>query len=212
MIDTMDFWDRTAERYAKSPIADEGAYEYTLERVRSFLSEGVRVLELGCGTGTTALKLSPGTGQYLGTDISGQMVRIAEGRAAEAGRENLSFRTGGVQDVVFDGGRYDAVLAFNLLHLLEDLPTALAGISRLLKPGGLFISKTLCLPDRGFPPKLTLLRAALPLMQLVGKAPYVRLTKIRELEREIFHAGFEIVETGNYPARPPSRFIVARRT
>ncbi|MFQ6546480.1 class I SAM-dependent methyltransferase [Aestuariibius sp. 2305UL40-4] len=211
MIDTMDFWDRKAQRYATSPIADMRAYKYTLERTQSHLRADDRVLELGCGTGMTAAHLAPGVGEYVATDMSGEMAKIAQARADEAGLTNMTVRTGGVQDIVFDGGRYDAVLAFNLLHLLDDLPGALAGISRLLRPGGLFISKTICLPDRGFPLKLTLMRAILPLMQLAGQAPHVRITKIRELEREIFHAGFEIIETGNHPANPPSRFIVARR-
>ena len=51
----------------------------------------------------------------------------------------------------------------------------------------------------------------LPLMQLVGKAPYVNFMSITELENRIEAAGFKILETGNYPARPPNRFIVAER-
>jgi hypothetical protein len=55
------------------------------------------------------------------------------------------------------------------------------------------------------------MRALVPLMQMAGKAPHVAFMSIEELEAAMRAAGFEIVETGNYPERPPRRFIVARR-
>ena len=48
------FWDRLAAGYAKKPVPDEEAYARTLERVRAHLTPNDRVLELGCGTGTSA--------------------------------------------------------------------------------------------------------------------------------------------------------------
>ena len=52
------FWDGAAENYAKSPIRDVEAYNYTLERTRTYLSPTDKVLEVGCGTGSTALLLA----------------------------------------------------------------------------------------------------------------------------------------------------------
>ena len=51
----------------------------------------------------------------------------------------------------------------------------------------------------------------LPLIQWIGKAPYVHFMAIGELEETIASGGFEIIETGNHPASPPSRYIVARK-
>ena len=49
-------------------------------------------------------------------------------------------------------------------------------------------------------------------MQLVGKAPSnVEFTRIADLEAAIQKAGFEIIETGNYPVDVPSRYLVARK-
>ena len=48
-------------------------------------------------------------------------------------------------------------------------------------------------------------------LRLIGKAPGFRFLAPDRLEREIAQAGFDIVETGDYPQRPPSRFIVARK-
>ncbi len=55
------------------------------------------------------------------------------------------------------------------------------------------------------------IRLAIGALRLIGKAPYVRFFRIKELEQAITAHGFDIVETGNFPAKPPSRFIVARK-
>ncbi len=49
------------------------------------------------------------------------------------------------------------------------------------------------------------------MMQMMGKAPFVKFMETAELETAIETAGFEIIETGNYPAAPPCRFVVARK-
>ena len=51
---------------------------------------------------------------------------------------------------------------------------------------------------------------ALPLMQWLGKAPFVKFMEIAELEGHIKEAGFEIIESSMTP--PPSRYIVAKKT
>ena len=64
------------------------------------------------------------------------------------GIDNITFRQAGVEDFEAPDGSYDMVLALNLLHLLPDRTAALAKIHRLLKPGGIFVSSTVCLADR----------------------------------------------------------------
>ena len=59
------FWDRIARKYAADPIADAAGYEATLRRVQALLSANQDVLEIGCGTGTTALRLAPLTRRLL---------------------------------------------------------------------------------------------------------------------------------------------------
>src|SRR5690606_14167253 len=71
------FWNRIARKYARDPIADLAGYERTLQRVQALLSKKHEVLEIGCGTGTTALRLAPATRRLVATDISEQMIAIA---------------------------------------------------------------------------------------------------------------------------------------
>ena len=200
------FWDKIAPGYAKKPVKDQASYETTLERTRARLSSNDAVLEIGCGTGTTALKLADACGYILATDISPQMIRIAEEKAREAQIANVDFLAATVEDTRLDGRSFDAVLAFNLLHLVENLDETLTRVASLVEPGGLLISKTVCLEGQGW-----YFKPMIWIMQTFGKAPYVSFLTIEELERAIEATGFEILETGDYPAKPPSRFIVARK-
>jgi len=210
MQDSALFWDKTADKYAKSPIADEAAYAYTLDRTRSYLSADDSILEVGCGTGSTALLLAGEVGKITASDISPNMIAIGREKARAQDIGNVTFVAAGLSDGALGDGPYDAVLALNLLHLLEDVPASLQRIHGLLKPGGLFISKTVCVPKAGAPFKFRLLKMVLPVMQWAGKAPYVNFMEIGELENRITSAGFKILETGTHP--PPSRYIVARKS
>lgn len=201
------FWDRRAVDYAKKPVPDERAYEQTLERVRAHLLRNVRVLEIGCGTGTTALKLAANACEILATDYSEEMIAIARAKARAAVVSNVHFRTCTVHNTELALESFDVVLAMNLLHLLGDIPARLGRIHELLRPGGLFISKTPCLGDQSF-----LMRILIPLMRAVGIAPYVNFVTERSLTADIERAGFSIVETGMYPKKSRSFFVVARKT
>ncbi|WP_342070622.1 hypothetical protein [Yoonia algicola] len=57
--DLPSFWNRVARRYAATPMRNQAAYEATLERISAHLKPTDPVLELGCGTQSTALRLSP---------------------------------------------------------------------------------------------------------------------------------------------------------
>jgi ubiquinone/menaquinone biosynthesis C-methylase UbiE len=200
------FWNRIARRYAASPIRRPEAWEATLDRVRAHFAPGDRVLELGCGTGSTALRLAPHVAEYIGTDDATGMVAIARERLEAEPVAGLSFEAARPGDGSLPAGPFDAVLGFNFLHLLPDLPTAVGEAKDLLKPGGLLITKTPCLSGfwRALWPVLATLRA-------FGKAPSFRFLSTARLEAEIVAAGFTIEERGDYPARPPSRFVVARK-
>ncbi|MBU2981482.1 class I SAM-dependent methyltransferase [Lentibacter algarum] len=209
MVDAATFWDKVAPKYAQSKISDMEAYEYTLERTRSYLKPTDRVLELGCGTGSTALLLAPGVKQVVGTDIAQGMIEIARSKPQE--KSNADFRVLGIEDAVALREPFDVVAGFNLFHLVPNPQALFADIYEMLPEGGLFVSKTPCLADKAFGWKRFPIMAALPVMQLLGKAPRpVSMFKIADIDRMILEAGFEIVESGSFPSI--SRYIVARRS
>ena len=91
---------------------------------------------------------------------------------------------------------------------LTSREAALKGVHRLLKPGGLFISKTPCLKEMN-----PILRVAVPVRQVFGQAPYVAIFAAEELEGEIAAAGFEIVEQARHASRSKDArpFLVTRK-
>jgi ubiquinone/menaquinone biosynthesis C-methylase UbiE len=203
------FWDRSSRGYARSRIADPNGYERTLERTRAHLQRGDSVLELGCGTGTTALRLADGVRSYLATDISGGMIAIADEKLAVESIPALSFRTATAEELVHEESRFDAVLGFNYLHLVRNVPGTLRSIHVLLNPGGLFISKTPCLVDMN--PLIRLL--ALPAMRAIGKAPHVSSLGASALERLIIDAGFDVLVRESHASKGKDQrpYIVARK-
>lgn len=199
------FWDKIAPKYAKTPISNLDAYEETLARVRTYLKPDADVLELGCGTGSTALKLCQDTGTYEATDISQGMIDIANAKLDGQSGTQPRFRVAGMNADDYANTTPDTVLAFNLLHLVPDLEGALSMVHDLLPSGGLFISKTPALAEKWyFGPLIRIMRA-------IGKAPFVRSVGVDEIDRLITDAGFRILETGLYPPKIPSRFVVAQK-
>jgi ubiquinone/menaquinone biosynthesis C-methylase UbiE len=201
------FWDRMARKYARDPIKDMAGYTRTLECTRQWLRETDTVLELGCGTGTTALSLAPSVARLVGTDISGEMITIAREKAGAQGCGNAEFELAPADRTLGANGAFDAVLAFNVLHLISDQSATLQQAVCALRPGGLFISKTPCLSEMN-----PLLRLAVPVARLVGKAPHVAFFSAFALERAIENAGFAIIERARHGSgrKDPRIFIVAR--
>lgn len=206
---TAKYWDGIAQKYAKSPIGDMQAYEYTLGRTRSYLKDSDLALELGCGTGSTAIKLADAIAEMVASDVSGGMLEVARERVAEAGTANIRLVQATPENA--PEGPFDVIMAHNLLHLLDDTEASISAVAKRLKPGGLFISKTPCLNENMKSLKFRVMKRAIPLMQLFGKAPFVRFFSIAELETMITKAGFDIIESGNFPTDPPSRYLVARK-
>ena len=207
------FWDRIAVKYAADPIADMAGYEATLRRVQGLLSADQDVLEIGCGTGSTALRLAPFTRRLMATDVSAGMIAIAREKLAAEPVPQLSFDVADA-DIAADAavagqGEYDVVLAFNLLHLVTDLDRALELAMRALRPGGLLISKTACLSEMN--PLIPYL--ALPLMQAIGKAPHVLCFDADALRSAIARQGMDIVSVERHGTRGKDFrvFIVARK-
>jgi 2-polyprenyl-3-methyl-5-hydroxy-6-metoxy-1,4-benzoquinol methylase len=203
-MNTADFWDKTAPRYAARPIRNSEAYAHTLARTQSYLNAADHMLELGCGTGGTALEHAGHVARITATDISPAMIGIARAKPQPQG--NITFLAATLDDGRLPDGPFDVVTGFNLLHLLPDPAAGIRSIAGLIRPGGLFISKTPCLAGR-----YSLLKPVIGAMRLVGKAPKVHFLSTARLEQAITQAGFEIIETGDFPKSPPSHFIVARR-
>jgi arsenite methyltransferase len=202
------FWNDLAERYARQPLANPGAFERKIAITQARMKPTDVVLDVGCGTGSLALRLAPCAATIHGLDISNEMIRIARGKAQAAGAANVSFHVGPFDSSfeLLEPESLDGVCAYSLLHLVEDRAAALGRIYRLLRPGGFFVSSTVCLGESWLP-----YRPILQVMRWLGKAPRVSSLLKRVLEDEVRRAGFVRLAQPDVGAESTIAFIVAEK-
>jgi ubiquinone/menaquinone biosynthesis C-methylase UbiE len=197
------------------------------------LRAGLRVLDVGCGTGDYLRIMAPlvAPGPAVGIDLSATLIARAQQRAA-AGEANVSFRVGDAYDLPFPDASFDRVVASQVLLHLADPWRAVAQMRRVLAPGGLLSigewdwdSTCLAVTDRELGRRFThllcdqmhngLIVRELP-WQLarhgftqVAVTPQVRLSRDLDATHEwlIEPVAHELVRTGAITAEEGARFL-----
>jgi ubiquinone/menaquinone biosynthesis C-methylase UbiE len=141
------FWDKQAERFDKSDTNFESANNELISRTREYLNPEDNVLDFGCATGRKTLKLAEGIKHVHGLDFSAEMIKEAIKNKISAAADNVSFNQGTIYGENLKKSSFDKIIAYSVIHLLEDSDNAIQRIYELLKPGGLFISETACFKD-----------------------------------------------------------------
>jgi SAM-dependent methyltransferase len=101
------------------------------------IGQGHRVLDLGCGDGTTALPAAQRGADVLGVDIASNLVAAGNARAESLGLDNLSFQEGDATDLSeLDDESFDLVVSiFGAMFAPKPLDVAKEMV-RVTKPGG----------------------------------------------------------------------------
>jgi SAM-dependent methyltransferase len=101
------------------------------------IGDGMRVLDLGCGDGTTAVPEAQLGAEVLGVDIAANLVAAGNARAAELGLTNLRFAEGDASDLSgLDDESFDLVVsAFGAMFAPKPFDVAKEMV-RVTKPGG----------------------------------------------------------------------------
>ena len=106
---------------------------------RLVLAPGARVLDVGCGCGSTTLELArrvgPG-GSVTGVDISAPLLARAVERAGDGAVANARFVQADAQTFALEEGAYDAVFSRFGVMFFADPVAAFANLRRALAPGG----------------------------------------------------------------------------
>ena len=165
----------------------------------------MEVLELGCGTGSTAIVHAPHVKHIRAVDISSGMLAIAAHKAEAAHIDNITFERSTIDDLEVADGSVDAVLALSLLHLLEDRDVAITRVYKMLKPGGVFVTSTACLGET-----MGWFRYVGPVGNFFRLIPLVKVFSPDELERSFVRAGFAI-DYNWQPGKGKAVFIVAKK-
>jgi SAM-dependent methyltransferase len=115
------------------------------------VAEGSRVLDVGAGAGDSTVVAAQrvgSRGRVLATDVSASMLEVAAELARQAGLTNVDTRVVDAQCLDLAPDSFDAAVSRNCLMLIPDYRQALAGIRRVLKPGGRFAAIVFSAPGR----------------------------------------------------------------
>ena len=130
---------------------------------RSGIRKGMRVLEVGCGSGayTTFVARTVGEeGKVYALDIQPEMLQQLEHKLAKPEDEdikNIELVNSSAYDLPFDDGSLDLAYMVTVLQEIPDRSKALQQVRRVLKPGGI-LAVTEWLVDPDYPWKSTTIR------------------------------------------------------
>lgn len=209
------FWDMISNIYDKSVLMKyEQVYYKTVENTKNLLNVNDIVLDFACGTGLITNKIANHAKEIHAIDISSKMIDIAKRKANERKLANIDYTQSSIFDDIFKKESFNVILALNILHLLNNKKKIIQRINELLKPGGLFISGTLCLgQNKSFIRYcfLSFLSFLLFLLSKIRLFPFLNCLKFSKLEGFVIEGNFQIIETENIPHSQPYMFIVAKK-
>ena len=119
----LGFW----ERFGRRTVAGAG------------IGPGQRVLDVCCGSGSSALAAAESvgpSGAVLGVDFAEDLLALARAKAAARGLGHAQFQPGDMTALPYPDGSFDAVVCQFGVFFVPDMAAAVAGMWRLVRPGG----------------------------------------------------------------------------
>ena len=135
------FWDNVAWVYdVFANVINRKADRALCAAVAAVILPTDDVLECACGTGLLTGVIAPRCRSLTATDFSANMLKRARRKCGKYGA--VRFEQADITQLRYPDGSFDAVVAANVIHLLDDPYIALRELDRVCKPGGRLIIPT----------------------------------------------------------------------
>lgn len=131
-------YDAAADHFDDEPL---GFWERIGTRTvaRLQLPRGAKVLDVGCGTGASALPAAQAVGpegSVVGADLSARLLDHARAKAKARGLANVEFRLADMTSLGYPDGHFDAVVSVFSVFFVPDMEGLVRELWRMVRPGG----------------------------------------------------------------------------
>ena len=135
------FWDSVARIYDLFVnVVNRRAHVALRKIIANLIQPGDCVLECACGTGLLTEVIAQKCARLTATDFAPKMLTRAEKNCTTF--SNITFELADIASLGYPDGSFDAVVAGNVIHLLDDPMKALQELDRVCRPGGRLIIPT----------------------------------------------------------------------
>lgn len=203
MKNTIYFWNQQAEKFNK---ADQSEIKTLVGMSQKYLKESDVILDFGCAAGYSSLYMAKNVRSVIGVDYSSEMIRLARENTRAKGIDNVSFVVTDLNDENAPDVTFNGVLAYNVLHLVDDLEKTLMNMHKMVEEDGVLITYTPCLGEGNI-----FVRSLTAVLAKVGNFPVARKLTGTDMKKMFESAGFEIIDFIGYKDPAHSHFIVAKK-
>jgi ubiquinone biosynthesis O-methyltransferase len=135
----MAIFDNSASDYDAWYTDKKGSFVDMVETDLAFellkVKKGMKILDMGCGTGNFSIKLAEKGCHVTGADISDEMLKIARKKASKLNHE-IEFFNMDLKSLSFEDDTFDVVLSMSAFEFVDDPPKALQELLRVTKKDG----------------------------------------------------------------------------
>jgi len=196
------FFDKVSRKSKPEPT--KTAFRI-IEASKEFLEKDYCLLDFGCGSGTITNKVAKVVKSIKAIDISSGMLEFAKNQADKNSISNIDYNQVSIFDECFNDKKFDGVVAFNVLHYIDDMPSLMKRINSLLKPNGVFISSTACLKERR-----SIIGYVVMFLGKLGLMPKINFYTKNELETLMTNGDFKMIKSDQI-SKLPEYFIVVKK-